>query len=300
MTRSRNFIASVLAFLLVFTAAPSAQAAMPVAGTETYLFHSYVVNGTNTASDTAAMKFMGIEASFNYDISTVAVGTELKFALGVTGAKKLTVGTGCCVQGGVDGTWEQFGVSSGGGVWTHVKAEGEKVANLKIYNRYDEFLDGKYKTLFGKLTAATTVQIGDANPVAVSKSNSTGYKITFEYASYTKTFTVPKQLTKLWVETMWSPKAAVAKGTVLNYTDPKISIKNSKTNKTSAFKIVNHGFSLSLSAYNNETNYYQEGVGTQLTVTEDNATVSIGQGIYLPTSTPAGSKVTVSPFKVTK
>ena len=299
MTRSRTIIASVLAFLLVLTSSPSAQAATPVAGTETYLFHSYVVNGTNTASDSTAMKFMGVEAVFNFDISTVAVGTEVKFALDLTGGKKLTVGSGCCVQGGVDGTWEQFGASSGGGVWTHVKADGEKVANLKIYNRYDEFLDGKYKSLLGKLTAVTTVKIGDADPIVVNKANSTGYKVTFEYASYSKTFTVPKQLTKLWVETMWSPKAAVAKGTVLNYTDPKISIKNSKTNKTSAFKIVNHGFSLSLSAYNNETNYYQEGVGTQLTVTEDNATVSIGQGIYLPTSTPVGSKITISPFKIT-
>ena len=299
MTRSRNLIASVLAFLLVLTASPSAQAATPVAGTETYLFHSYVVNGTNTASDSAAMKFMGVEALFNYDISGVVVGTEMKFALDVTGGKKLTVGPGCCVQGGVDGTWEQFGVSSGGGVWTHVKAEGEKVANLKIYNRYDEFLDGKYKSLLGKLTAVTTVQIGDANPVAVSKSNSTGYKITFEYASYSKTFTVPKQLTKLWVETMWSPKSPVAQGTTLRYTDPKISIYNSKTKQSKPFAFANHGFSFSLVAYNDSNSYYQEAVGTVLTVEQANAKVSAGQGIYLPTSTPAGSKITISPFKIT-
>lgn len=299
MTRLKTFMAALLAVLVSFALTPSAQAASAVPGTETYLFHSYIVNGTNVASDTAAMKFMGIEAAFNYDISAVAVGTEMKFALAVTGAKKLTVGPGCCVQGGVDGTWEQFGVSSGGGVWTHVKAEGEKVANLKIYNRYDEFLEGKYKGLLGKLGAVTTVKIGDADPIAVSKANSTGYKVTFEYASYSKTFTVPKLMTKLWVETMWSPKSPVAQGTTLRYTDPKISIYNSKTKKSKAFAFANHGFSFSLVAYNDSNSYYQEAIGTVLTVEQADAAVSAGQGIYLPTSTPVGSKITISPFKIT-
>lgn len=300
MTRQKALVASLLTILLSFFSSTSAQAATTVPGTETYLFHSYIVNGTNSASDSAALKFMGIEAAFNYDISAVAVGTEMTFSLEVSAARKLTVGPGCCVQGGIDGVWEQSGVSSGGGSWTHIKADGEKVANLKIYNRYVEWLDGKYKGIFGKITAKTTVKIGDAPAVVISKSNSTGYKIEFEYASYSKSFTVPKLMTKLWVETMWSPKSPVAQGTELRYTDPKITIYNSKTKKSKAFTFANHGFSFSLVAYNDANNYYQEAVGTLLKVEQANATVSAGQGIYLPTSTPVGSKITISPFKVTK
>jgi hypothetical protein len=289
-----------LAAVLALLPSTSALAATPVAGTETYLFHSYIVNGTNSASDSAAMKFMGLEASFNYDISALAAGTELQFTLDATSTKTLTVGTGCCVQGGVDGTWEQQNVSTGGGVWRHTKAEGEKVANLKIYNRYDEFLDGKYKSLLGKITALTTVKIGEAAPVEVTKSNSTGYKLTFEFASYSKTFTVPKQMTKLWVETMWKPKSAIAKGTELRFTDPKISIYDSKTKKSRAFTFKNHGFSFSFAAYNDSNSYYQEAEGATLKVTQANATVYAGQGINLPSSTPVGSKITISPFKITK
>ncbi|MEY3889399.1 MAG: hypothetical protein RI931_521, partial [Actinomycetota bacterium] len=173
-----------LAAVLALLPSTTALAAAPVAGTETYLFHSSIVNGTNAATDNSAMKFIGVEATFNYDISAIAVGTEMQFSLDATAGKTLTVGQGCCVQGGIDGTWEQQNISSGGGVWTHTKAEGEKVANLKINNRYDEFLDGRYKTLLGKLTAKTTVKIGEAAPVDVTKANSTGYKLTFEYASY--------------------------------------------------------------------------------------------------------------------
>lgn len=299
MTKLKMALATITSLIMLLGALP-ASAATSVAGTETYLFHSYISNGTNSIADTSKLRFMGVEAAFNYDISGVPSGTEVQFKLEVTGSKPLTVGTGCCVQGGIDGQWEQSGVSYGGGEWSHVKADGEKTANLKIYNRYDEFLDGKYKGNLGKLVAATTVKIGDAQPVALSKVNAQNFKITFEFATYAKTFTVPKQMTKLWIETMWSPKSAVAKGTVLTYTDPKITIKNAKTKKSSNFKIVNHGFSLSLAAYNNDTNYYQEGVGNKLTVTQDGATISIGQGVYLPTSTPVGSVITVSPFKVTR
>lgn len=299
MTKLKSFLATILTALFVVSAMP-ASAATPVAGTETYLFHSYINNGTNSNTDTAKMRFMGVEATFDYDISALAAGTEVEFKLEVTGSKTLTVGTGCCVQGGIDGVWEQSGVSFGGGAWSHTKADGEKVANLKIFNRYDEFLDGKYKGLLGKLTAKTTVKIGEADPIVLSTSNASKFKITYEYATYGKTFTVPKQMTQLWLETMWSPKAKISKGTVLTYTDPKISIKNSKTKKTSNFKIVNHGFSLSLAAYNNDTNYYQEGVGNKLTVTENGATISIGQGVYLPTATPVGSVISVSAFKVTR
>ena len=300
MTRQKAFIASLLAILLSFFSSAGAQAATAVPGTETYLFHSYIVNGTNSASDTPAMKFKGIEASFNYDISSVPVGTEMTFTLDVTSPKKLTVGPGCCVQGGIDGSWYQGEVSSGGGTWSHIKADGEKVANLKIYSQYDEWLDGKYKGSFGKITAKTTVKIGDASPVVLSKANSTGYKIEFEYASYSKTFTVPKLMTKLWIETMWSPKSPIAQGTELRYTDPKITIYNSKTKKSKPFTFANHGFSFSLVAYNNENRYYQEAVGSVLKVEQADATVYAGQGINLPTSTPVGSKITVSPFKITK
>lgn len=289
-----------LAAVLALLPSTSALAATPVAGTETYLFHSYIVNGTNAASDNSAMKFIGVEADFNYDISAIAVGTEIQFSLDVTSTKKLTVGQGCCVQGGIDGVWEQQSISSGGGVWTHTKAEGEKIANLRINNRYDEFLDGRYKSLLGKLTAKTIVKIGEAAPIAVTKSNSTGYKLIFEYASYSKTFTVPKLMTKLWVETMWAPKSTLAQGTELSFTDPKINIYDSKTKKTKAFTFKNHGFSFSFVAYNNSNNYYQEAEGTTLKVAQANATVSAGQGIYLPTSTPVGSKITVLPFKITK
>lgn len=292
-----RLIALVTALLLL----PSmpASAATPVAGTETYLFHSYINNGTNSASDTATLKFMGVEATFNYDISTVAIGTEMQFALEVTGPKSLKVGMGCCVQGGIDGVWEQQPVSMGGGVWTHTKGEGEKVANLKIYNRYEEFLDGKYKGQFGKLNAKTTVKIGNSAPIYVTKSNSTGYKLTYEYATYSKTFTVPKLLTRLWVETMWSPKSPVAKDTVLKYTNPTISILNAKTKKRTAFKYPGNGFSFSLVAYNDANSFYQEAVGNTLKVGQDNATVYAGQGINLPSNLPAGSKVTISSFKIT-
>lgn len=289
-----------LATILFMLPALPASAATPVAGKETYLFHSYVNNGTNSAVDTATLKFMGVEAAFNYDISSVAVGTEMQFALEVAGSRTLTVGTGCCVQGGIDGVWEQQQISRGGGVWTHTKAEGEKVANLKIYNRYAEFLDGKYKGSLGKLTSKTTVKIGDSAPITVTKANSTGYKLTYEYATYSKTFTVPKLMTRLWVETMWEPKSPVLKDTVLKYTNPTISILNAKSKKRTAFKYPGNGFSFSLVAYNNSTNYYQEADGNSLKVSQENATVYAGQGINLPATLPAGSKITISAFKITK
>jgi hypothetical protein len=289
-----------LASVLFLLPSMPASAATNVAGKETYLFHSYVNNGTNSASDTASLKFMGIEAAFNYDISSVAVGTEVQFALEVTGSRKLTVGTGCCVQGGIDGVWEQQQVSTGGGIWIHTKGEGEKVANLKIYSRYDEFLDGKYKGLLGKLTSKATVKIGDSAPVTVTKSNSSGYKVTYEYATYSKSFTVPKLMTKLWVETMWEPKSPIAKDTVLRYTNPTISIFYSKTKKRSAFKYPGNGFSFSFVAYNDATSFYQEAEGGTLKVGQDNVTVSAGQGINLPSTLPVGSKVTISAFKITK
>ena len=242
-------VIALVAILFLLPAMP-ASAATPVAGKETYLYHSYVNNGTNSASDTATLKFMGVEAAFNYDISSVAVGTELQFALEVTGSRTLTVGTGCCVQGGIDGVWEQQQVSRGGGVWTHIKGEGEKVANLKIFSIYDEFLNGKYKGLLGKLTSKTTVKIGDSAPITVTKANSTGYK--------------------------------------------------ARTKKRTAFKYPGNGFSFSLGAYNDSTGFYQEAEGKTLKVGQDNATVYAGQGIYLPSTLPAGSKVTISAFKITK
>ena len=289
-----------LATIILLLPAMPASAATPVAGKETYLFHSYVNNGTNSAIDTATLKFMGVESAFNYDISSVPVGTELLFSLEVTGSRTLTVGTGCCVQGGIDGVWEQQQVSRGGGVWAHTKGEGEKVANLKIYNRYAEFQDGKYKGLLGKLTSKTTVKIGDSAPITVTKSNSTGYKLTYEYATYSKTFTVPKLMTKLWVETMWEPKSPVVKDTVLKYTNPTISIFNARTKKRAAFKYPGNGFSFSLVAYNDSTSFYQEAEGNTLKVGHDNATVYAGQGINLPSTLPVGSKISISAFKITK
>lgn len=300
MSKLKAAVALLIATLFIAVTGIPATAAAAVAGTETYLFHSYINNGTAATSDTTTLRFMGAEASFDYDISTVPVGTEIEFKLELTAAKPLTVGMGCCVQGGIDGTWEQSGVSFGGGVWSHTKADGEKVANLKIFNRYDEFLDGKYKGLFGKVTAKTSVKIGDAEPIALSSANASKFKLNFEFATYAKSYKVPKNLSQLWLETMWSPKGKIAKGTTLTYSDPKITIKSAKTKKSSTFKIVNHGFSLSLAAYNDATSYYQEGVGTKLNVTQDGATISIGQGIYLPISTPVGSQITVSPFKVTR
>jgi hypothetical protein len=300
MIKLKKLLAAAIASAFMLTGILPASAASAVPGTETYLFHSSINNGTNTISDTASLKFMGVEAEFDYDISGVAIGTELQFSLELTGSRNFTVGTGCCVSGGIDGVWEEQQVSRGGGVWTHVKAEGEKVANLRIYNRYEEFLDGKYRGLIGKVTASTKVKIGDAAPMPVDSKNSSKYKLTYEFATYARTFTVPKQMTKLWVETMWSPRSQVAKGTVLTYTEPKIAIRNAKTKKTSNFKIVNNGFSLSMMAYNNDTGYFQERKGLKLSVTQAGATVSIGQGIYLPASTPPGSTITVSRFKVTR
>lgn len=290
----------MLSAILAFLPSTQALAATPVAGTETYLFHSYVNNGTTSIADTSTSKFMGVEASFDYDISGVATGTQIEFKLDLTGSKPLTVGTGCCVQGGIDGVWEQQGASYGGGVWSNTKTEGQKVANLRIYNRYDEFLDGKYKGLLGKVTAKVTVKIGASEPIPVNASNSTKFKLVYEFATYSKTFTVPKNMTKLWVETMWSPKSAVAKGTFLNFTDPKISIYDSKTKKSKPFTFKNHGFSFSFVEYNDSNNFYQEANGATLTVTKDKSTISAGQGIYLPTTTPVGSKITISPFKITK
>lgn len=296
----KKILVPALTLVMAITSISSANAGTTVKGVETYLFHSEISNGTNSATDSSVFRFMGVEASFNYDISSVEVGTEMQFTLELTSQAPLTVGRGCCVFGGVDGIQEQQQVSTGGGIWTHIKAEGEKVANLRIYNRYDEFLDGKYKGLLGKVTAVTQVKIGDADPLTVSSANSSDYKVTYEFATYARTFTVPKQVKKLWLETMWSPSSQVSAGTVINYIEPKIKIKNSRTKKATTFKIINHGFSLSLAAYNDEEGFYDEGKGTQLTVTRANSKVSIGQGIYLPITTPVGSVITVDRFKVTR
>jgi hypothetical protein len=292
----------LLAFVAALTILPStaAMADTPVAGTESYRYISTLSTGGTSMSDTATLKFDSVTAEFNYDISAVPDGTNVEFTLSASGSKPLTVDTGCCVMGGIDGKWEQMGVSYGGGVWGHTKTAGEKVANLRLINTYSEFLDSKYKGLFGNLTLNTTVKIGNQPPVEVTAANSANYKLSFGFKTYSKTFIVPAHLTKLWLETQWSPKSPVAKGTVLTFTDPKIQIFNAKTKKTNNFAFKNHGFGLSLTAYNNDTNYYQERVGNKLTVGQAGATVYMDQGIYLPTNLPVGSKITTSTFKITK
>ncbi|WP_296648458.1 hypothetical protein [Rhodoluna sp.] len=292
------FIAIVASLAIVPSNA--AQAATPVAGTESYRYVATLSTGSASMNDTGTLKFDNVTAEFNYDISAVPVGTHIEFSLSATGTKSLTVDKGCCVIGGIDGTREMLGVSYGGGVWEHTKIAGEQIANLRIINTYNEFLDSKYKGLLGRLTAATTVKIGDQEPVAVTSENSTNYKISFGFKTYGKSFVVPAHLTKLWLETQWSPKGAIAKGTVLTFTDPKIQIFNATTKKSTNFAFKNHGFGLSLTAYNNTTNYFQERVGNKLTVTQAGATVYMDQGIYLPTNLPVGSKITTGTFKITK
>lgn len=293
-----RLIAAVAALVIVPAAA--ALAATPVAGTESYRYIATLSTGSNSMSDTASLKFDNVTAEFNYDISAVPVGTNVEFALKANSEKPLTVDNGCCVIGGTDGNWEQMGASYGGGVWSHTKIAGEKIANLRIINTYNEFLDSKYKGLFGKLTLSTTAKIGDQAPIEVTSANSANYKLSFGFKNYGKSFVIPSHLTKLWLETQWSPKAAIAKGTVLNFTDPKISIFNSKTKKSSNFAFANHGFSFSFTAYNDATKYYQERVGNKLTVGQAGATVYMDQGITLPATLPVGSKITTGSFKITK
>ncbi len=296
--KSLRFIA--LATILAILPSTPAVAATPVAGTESYRYIATLSTASTSMADTATLKFDSVTAEFNYDISAIPEGTQIDFTLAAVGGKPLTVDTGCCVIGGIDGKWEQMGVSYGGGVWGHKKIAGEKIANLRIINAYNEFLDSKYKGLFGKITLSTSVKIGDAAPIAVTAANSTNYKLSFGFKTYSKTFVVPAHLTKLWLETQWSPKAAVAKGTVLTFTDPKVQIFNALTKKTSNFAFKNHGFGLSLTAYNNDNSYYQERVGNKLTVSQAGATVYMDQGINLPANLPVGSKITTSTFKITK
>jgi len=299
MKLKTSVLSLCLLLLTSFGGGLPASAATTVPGTETHVYHASLVNGTNSMSDTKTLRFYSITAEFDYDISTIPSGTPIEISLVVEGKRKLTVGQGCCVFGKVDGVEEELGASYGGGVWFHTKSEGEKTASIRITNVYDEFLDGKYKSNIGKLTAVTKIKLGDAEPVLITKSNSSGYKIAFEFKTFGLNFTVPKNLTKLWFETLWTPKSNVSAGTTLTYSNPTISSFNSKTRKSSKVAIKDAEFSLSFAAYD-EDSYYESADGNQLLVERDGLQIYANQGIDLDHRLPVNSRFTATKMKVSK
>lgn len=275
-----------------------ASAATNVPGTSLYVYHASLVNGTNSMRDTKTLRFNSITAEFDYDISAIPSGTNIQISLAVKGKRKLTVDQGCCVLGRVDGVQQELGNSSGGGVWSHTKSDGEKTVRLIIRNTYSE-LDSKYKGNIGKLTAVTKIKIGDAAPVLITKSNSSGYKITFGFNTFGIKFTVPKNLTKLWFETYWTPKSNVSAGTTLTYSNPTVRSQNSRTGKSSNVVIKNSEFSFSFAAYDQQ-DYYESAVGNKLLVERDGLFIFANQGIDLDHTLPENSTFTATKMKVSR
>jgi hypothetical protein len=299
MRHKTNILALFGALLLVLTQPFAASASTPIGGSATYRFVTTIDNNTSTYSDSAALHFMSLNAVLTYDLAAVPVGTSVVFRLAATSAKPLTIDKNCCVLGGTNGTYDQQGVSTGNGEWTIVKKDGDTTANIKFYNAYDEFKDGKYASLVGPVTLSLTAQIGQASPAAIQPGGLTKFTTTATYATYSRNFTMPKNVTQVWFEDYFDSTSTFAKGTRVQFTQPVISITNSSTKRTSVFAYKNHGFSFSINAHDKNYTFNQSSTTTSFTIQHDGSYIGFDQGIYLPTSTPAGSKILATAFKIT-
>ena len=290
----KKLLAVATSLILALSVGASAHAAATPAEVW-YRYHVTVAAVNNAASDSAKLKFEDIETGFDYDISAIPTGTSIQFGLDETSGKNLTVGTGCCVDGNIDDDKTMPGASFGGGVWSHVKQDGEKVAHVRIINTYDEFKDGKYKTPFGKIGAKTWMQIGTAPRVDVTAANSQKYYLKFSLMSYSTSLTIPGKYTKLWAETWWQSKAGLKVGATVSYKAPTFTVKTSAKAKASALKANATALGLSLSAWRESDQKYQDATGSSIKVENDGSKVTANWGAYLPTTLKTGSVVTMIP-----
>lgn len=297
MKRILSVALAIATLIGLSTNGPAANAAGATspAGKAVYLYHTEFEAPSGTMSDSKTFKFETINASFDFDISAVPTGTAIKIGLDETSGKSLTIDQGCCVIGGIDGVSEVSGVSYGGGVWEHKKADGERIANLKFYNSYSEFKDGKYAGLIGKLTASAWVQIGDAAKVALNSLNAKNFKLGFSFKTFGLKYVTPKNYSKLWFEGMWDSTTPPAVGAKLKFTPPTVSYLLPGSKKAIR---VTKSFGSSFAAYNNDTQYYQESKNNLLEITGTGAHVYTDTGIYLPNKLKQGTVFTAAPLKL--
>lgn len=293
----KKVCAALVALVLLIAPAAAAQAATPAVSWVRYHVLVAAVNGA--ATDSAALHFGSIETGFEYDISALPAGTQVTFGLAETSGRNLTVGSGCCADGHIDGDTAMPPISSGGGKWEHVTQAGEKTAHVRIINTYDEFQDSNYKALFGKLSAKAWVQIGDQDAQTISAANAANYYLQFELDANSTRFVVPAQYNQVWVETFWQSKPDLKAGTSVAFKAPNFVSSAKPGAKATTLRATTGRIGLSLDATTANGAQFQRATGNSLKVKYNNSTVVANWGAYLPKTMKAGSVVTMTPPVVT-